>query len=69
MPSALPLKLPCELALGGELTLGGELALGGEPLEASRSSQEGLIAQLERLRQRMGAPVVRRGPMPMARAW
>ncbi len=57
VPSALPLKLPCELALGGE-----ELALGGEPLEASRSSQEGLIARLERLLQTMGTPVVRQRP-------
>ena len=56
VPSALPLKLPSELALEGEL------ALGGEPLEASRSSQEGLIARLERLLQRMGTPVVRQRP-------
>jgi hypothetical protein len=50
LPSALALKLPSEFALGGE------------PLEASRSSQEGLIARLERLLQRMGAPVVRQRP-------
>jgi hypothetical protein len=56
VPSTLPLKLPCELALGGELSLG------GEPLEASRSSQEGLIARLERLLQRMGTPVMRQRP-------
>jgi hypothetical protein len=69
VPSTLPLKLPCELALGGEL------APGGEPLEACRSSQEGLIARLECLLHsnacckgweplRCGS-----GPMPMARAW
>jgi hypothetical protein len=50
VPSALPLKLS------------NKLALGGEPLEASRSSQEGLIARLERLLQRMGTPVMRQRP-------
>jgi hypothetical protein len=48
--SALALKLP------------GELTLGGAPLEASRSSQEGLIARLERCLQGMGAHVVRQRP-------
>jgi hypothetical protein len=56
VPSALLQKLPSELALGGEL------ALADEPLEASRSSQEGLIARLERLLQRMGTPVVQQRP-------
>jgi hypothetical protein len=48
--SALALKLP------------GDLQLGGAPLEASRSSQEGLIARLERCLQGMGAHVERQRP-------
>jgi hypothetical protein len=41
------------------LSLPGELKLGGIPLEASRSSQEGLIARLERALQGLGGHVER----------
>jgi hypothetical protein len=48
--SALALKLPSELQLGGT------------PLEASRSSQEGLIARLQSCLQGLGGHVVRQQP-------
>jgi hypothetical protein len=63
VPSALPLKLPCERALGGEL------ALGGEPLEASRSSQEGLTPGSNACGKGWEPLWCGSGPMPMARAW